>query len=99
MVDFEQTRFPVIRYSLARTVTEGITMFTPAQCQAVAQQKLAEAERDPQHRERLRRAAEAWVILANQLIRVEGGEAPKLREKACDVAATLPAYPRSLRCR
>jgi hypothetical protein len=46
-------------------------MFTSAECQAVAEQKLAEAERDPQHRKRLRKAAYAWLILANQLIRTE----------------------------
>jgi hypothetical protein len=51
-------------------------MFTSAECRAIAEQKLADAERDPQHRERLRKAAEAWVILANQLIRVEGVKRP-----------------------
>jgi hypothetical protein len=76
VVNFEQTHLPVIRYSLARMVTQGITMFTPAECQAVAEQKLAEAERDPQHRKRLRKAAETWFILANQLIRAEGAERP-----------------------
>jgi hypothetical protein len=51
-------------------------MFTSAECQAIAEQKLAEAERDPHHKKRLRTAAEAWFILANQLIRAEG---PKRR--------------------
>jgi hypothetical protein len=46
-------------------------MFTSAECQLRAEQKLAQAERDPQHKTRLRRAAEAWLILANQLIRAE----------------------------
>jgi hypothetical protein len=49
-------------------------MFTPAECLGVAEQKLAEAERDPQHRKRLRKAAEAWLILANQLMRAEGAK-------------------------
>jgi hypothetical protein len=71
VVNFEHTRFPAIRYSLTRMVTQGITMFTPAKCLTVAQQKLAEAERDPKRRRRLRKAAEAWVILANQLIGAE----------------------------
>jgi hypothetical protein len=74
VVDFEQTRFPAIRYSLTRMVTEGIAMFTSAECLGVAEQKLAEAECDPQHRRRLRKAAEAWLILANQLIRAEGAK-------------------------
>jgi hypothetical protein len=43
---------------------------------ARAEQKLAEAERDPQHKARLRRAAEAWLILANQLIRAEAAKGP-----------------------
>jgi hypothetical protein len=47
-------------------------MFTSAECKAIAEQKLAEAERNLQHRTRLRTAAEAWLILANQLIRSEG---------------------------
>jgi hypothetical protein len=49
-------------------------MFTSAECRARAEQKLAEAERDPRHKARLRTAAKAWLILANQLIRPEGGE-------------------------
>jgi hypothetical protein len=73
MVYFEQTRCPVRRYSRGRMVPVGwIMMFTSAECQAIAEQKLAEVERDPHHKKRLRRAAEAWLILANQLIRVEG---------------------------
>jgi hypothetical protein len=40
---------------------------TAAQCQARADEKLAEAERDPQHRQRHRNAAEAWAFLAKQL--------------------------------
>ena len=47
-------------------------MFTSAECQARAEKKLAEAEHDPQHKTRLRNAAEAWLFLANRLIRAEG---------------------------
>jgi len=47
-------------------------MFTYAECQAVAEQKLAEAERDPQHSKRLQKSAEAWLFLANKLIQAEG---------------------------
>ncbi len=46
-------------------------MLTSAECRAQAEQKLAQAERDGQHRKRLNTAAEAWLFLASQLIRVE----------------------------
>jgi hypothetical protein len=42
-------------------------MFTSAECQAHAEEKLAQAERDGPHRRRLTTAAEAWLFLANQL--------------------------------
>jgi hypothetical protein len=47
-------------------------MFTSAECQALAKEKLVEAARDPQHRKHLERVAVAWLILANQLTRAEG---------------------------
>jgi hypothetical protein len=83
VVNFDQTRFPVPRYSLARMVTEGIAMFTSAECQAVAEHKLAEAERDPLHSKRLRKAADAWLFLANKLIQAEGGEERIHIHQAC----------------
>jgi hypothetical protein len=43
-------------------------MFTSAECRAMAEQKLAEAERDDQqHRRRLLTAAEGWPLLASKL--------------------------------
>jgi hypothetical protein len=42
-------------------------MFTPAQCRAFAEKKLAQAENDERHRRRLINAAEAWFFLANRL--------------------------------
>src|SRR5580704_1220543 len=75
VVDLEQTRPSVVRYCLAWMVTRATAMFTPAECQALAKEKLAEAERDPQHRKRLQKVAVAWLILANQLIRAEGASA------------------------
>jgi hypothetical protein len=42
-------------------------MFTPAQCRAIAEQKLAQAEKDDRHRRRLINAAEAWFFLAARL--------------------------------
>jgi hypothetical protein len=44
-------------------------MYTSAECRAQAEEKLAQAERDDQHRNRLITAAEAWLFLANQLRR------------------------------
>jgi hypothetical protein len=46
-------------------------MFTSAECRAHAEQKLAQAEHDQQHRRRLITAAEAWLNLASLLRRAE----------------------------
>jgi hypothetical protein len=46
-------------------------MFTSADCRSHAEQKLAQAEHDQQHRKRLITAAEAWLILASQVRRLE----------------------------
>ena len=46
-------------------------MLTSADCQERAHEKLAEAEHNPLHQRRLRNAAEAWLILANQLLQAE----------------------------
>jgi hypothetical protein len=45
--------------------------FTSAQCRGRAQEKLAQAERDPQHSKRLTDAAQAWLLLASNLRREE----------------------------
>jgi hypothetical protein len=42
-------------------------MFTAAECRAIAKKKLAQAENDDRHRQRLINAAEAWLFLANRL--------------------------------
>ena len=42
-------------------------MFTSAECHAMAEQKLAQAERDDHHRQRLITAAEGWLFLASKL--------------------------------
>jgi len=47
------------------------SMFTSAECRAHAEQKLAQAEHDQQHRRRLITAAEAWLNLASLLRRAE----------------------------
>jgi hypothetical protein len=46
-------------------------MSTSAECRERAEQKLKLAERDTQHRRRLVRAAEAWLILADREERLE----------------------------
>jgi hypothetical protein len=42
-------------------------MFTSAECRAHAEEKLAAAENNPQHRTRLLTAAEAWLHLADKI--------------------------------
>ncbi len=42
-------------------------MFTYAQCRAIAEQKLAQAEHDPENRRRLITAANGWLLLASRL--------------------------------
>jgi hypothetical protein len=44
---------------------------TSAECRTIAEEKLAEADRDDQHRKRLITAAEGWLFLAGQLRRLE----------------------------
>jgi hypothetical protein len=46
-------------------------MLSSAECRAYAEQKLAQAERDDAHRKRLITAAEAWLILASRMRRLE----------------------------
>ena len=46
-------------------------MFTSAECRAQAEAMLAQADRNPRRRRRLTTAAEAWLLLANQLTRLE----------------------------
>ncbi len=44
---------------------------TSAECRTVAEEKLAEADRDKRHRRRLITAAEGWLVLASRLRRLE----------------------------
>jgi hypothetical protein len=46
-------------------------MFTSAECHAHAEEKLAQAERDPSHRRRLNAAAQGWLLLANRMREIE----------------------------
>jgi hypothetical protein len=43
-------------------------MFTKAECEAKAAEKLAQAEREPNHRGKLQNAAKSWLILASKII-------------------------------
>jgi hypothetical protein len=64
--NFEQTHFPDIHYESAGD--RRSVMLTSAECRAMAEQKLAQAERDDhQHRRRLLIAAEGWLLLASKL--------------------------------
>jgi hypothetical protein len=46
-------------------------MLTSAECQAKADEKFLEAEREPRHRKRLLTAADGWAILAGIVARLE----------------------------
>jgi hypothetical protein len=46
-------------------------MFTSAECRAIAEEKLAQADRGEGNRKRLVTAAEAWFFLASKLPEVE----------------------------
>jgi hypothetical protein len=45
---------------------------TAAECRTLAEEKLAEADRDERHRRRLITAAEGWLFLASQEARRKG---------------------------
>jgi hypothetical protein len=64
-VCFDQTPALIIRYEWGSEW--GRKMFTSAECQAHAEEKMAQAERDGPHPKRLITAAKAWFFLANQL--------------------------------
>jgi len=53
-------------------------MYTSAECQARAEEKLAQPASDVRHRQRLNAAAQAWILLARRMNEVEvacmGGE-------------------------
>jgi hypothetical protein len=49
----------------------GTPMFTSAECRAMSEQKLAQAEHDDRHRNRLITAAQGWLLLASQIRRLE----------------------------
>jgi hypothetical protein len=46
-------------------------MYSSAECRERAEQKLAQADRDPRHRRRLIEAAQAWLLLASRTRRLE----------------------------
>jgi hypothetical protein len=51
-------------------------MFTSAECRAMAEQKLAQAERDNRNHKRLIVAAEGWLFLASKMREVEAAFSP-----------------------
>jgi hypothetical protein len=59
-------------------------MYTSAECRAQAEEKLAQAEHDNQHRNRLITTAEAWLFLASQLRGIERSFVPKRRSRRTD---------------
>ena len=46
-------------------------MFTSSECRAHAEEKIAQAQREPRHQRRLLTAAEGWLVLAGQIRRIE----------------------------
>ena len=58
------------RMSVSRT-DGGRRMLTSSECQRQAKEKTVEAGREPQNQLRLLIAAQAWLILAGQLSRLE----------------------------
>ena len=72
LISFEQTHFPISPYERSLGVRPGEGgMLTSVECQAQAEAKLAQADRDGGHRRRLITAAEAWLILASRMRRLE----------------------------
>jgi hypothetical protein len=71
MYSFAQT-LAAPRYYRRLGAQPGRTgMLSAAECRAHAEEKLAQADRDDLHRKRLIIAAEAWLILASQMRRLE----------------------------
>jgi hypothetical protein len=51
----------------------GNKMLTSSECRAQAEEKIAQAERALPNQERLRIAAQGWIVLAVQMSRLEAG--------------------------
>jgi hypothetical protein len=56
-------------------------MPTSAECRERAEEKIAEAERQPGHEKRLRSAAEGWLVLAEIMGRLEASVCGSGRER------------------
>ena len=58
-------------------------MLKSSECHAQAEEKIAQADRDPRNQERLLTAAQAWLTLASQMRRLEATmrSAGKIRSK------------------
>jgi hypothetical protein len=77
---FDQTHVLIIRYRSQGTGV--VAMFTSAECRAHAEEKLAQAEREPRNRKRLTTAAEGWLFLAGQMTRLENAPGGKDRKRS-----------------
>jgi hypothetical protein len=64
----------------------GGVMFTSAECRAQAELKIAEADRNERHRNRLITAAQGWLLLATSLRRMEAvpytPDAPQVKKRS-----------------
>jgi hypothetical protein len=70
-VCFEQTFDPPVANSPWHSPRNFMFTKTSAQCRERAKQKLAQAERDKRHSRRLIDAAQAWLLIASNLRRME----------------------------
>jgi hypothetical protein len=71
---FDQTPSLTIGYESAFAKLEA-PMFTSAECEARAKEKLTQAERAPCHRRRLTAAAQGWLLLAERIKEAEAAAA------------------------
>jgi hypothetical protein len=64
----------------------AIQMLTSGECHAQAEDKIAQADREPRNQERLLTAAQAWLILAAQMRGLEASmrSTGKIRSKRRD---------------
>jgi hypothetical protein len=71
MVCFAQTALANWAMLALCRMTRANVMLTSAECRAQAELKIAEADRDERHQKRLIDAAQAWLLLASRLRRLE----------------------------
>jgi hypothetical protein len=70
-------------------------MLTSTECHEMAEQKLVQAEHEPQRRTRLLTAAQGWLVLESELRRLEASIIPpKAGRRSRPTASTIEALGR-----